>query len=103
MRHKMEILYNFVSELLQLPTLLASRDAFVTIDYGDTRTSLQSESYSAWFTRVLIAAEKQLEHEEVKQPTKRYSGKKDDRDVHKKRKVKEGRQKDIGSLLGAFT
>ncbi|KAF2869164.1 hypothetical protein BDV95DRAFT_578502 [Massariosphaeria phaeospora] len=95
---KMEIIYDFASGLLHQPPRTRLAEPSISIVYGDSRSVEDRKSYSAWFVRVPPSAE------DTKAPVKRAGDDSENTkdEASKKRKVRQGKQKDIGSLLGGF-
>lgn len=97
---KLSMLYHFAGNLFQEAPPLATDDSFITIDYGDSYSSSSNTSRSSWFVRVLPAKAEVGLNVGEKRPDESNDSK--DNAERKRRKVKTGKQKDIGSLLGGF-
>jgi hypothetical protein len=105
---RLKIIYDMACKSLNLPTLATSRDFHVSIlyydyvyPYGITSTQSSNTSVSLWFTRVPLSEGDAKEVPLLEATSKRPNS--GVREVEgKKRKVREGKQKDVGALLGSF-
>jgi len=92
--HKMQLLYALSNELLEQPSIEAALYSSISLSYVGSE-SLRADDWIAWFfrdTRELISASGKRPGDQVE--------KRDD--LKKKRKIRNGRNVDIGSILGTF-
>jgi hypothetical protein len=95
----MTMLYDLAGLLHERPRTDPSSNAIISIQYGDGPHRNSKKSYSAWFVRVPVSTAEHLQ--QSKRPSDLEENAKKD-DASKKRKVRAGKQNDIGSLLGTF-
>jgi hypothetical protein len=103
---RLKFLYDTSSESLNLPTLGTSKDSHIFIHYSAHPYSITSppprnNCISLWFTRVPLSLDDAKEVP-VPTPTPKRSNSGLKEEDGKKRKVREGKQKDVGALLGTF-
>lgn len=91
------MLYDLANSFFPKSEASAPDDPVISITYGDATDRYHPNWHSAWFVRVPTASD-----ELFALPVKRPSEVTEEQVETKKRKMRDGKQKDIGSLLDSF-
>ena len=97
---KMQLLYDLTASYLKMLSLDVLYDPIVSIHYGQAKSTVYTTTSSAWFMRVF--SPKKSEEALVKRETEAGLESENKSHSNKKRKVRDGKRRDIGSMLGSF-